>query len=133
MSNNIKEQKEMLARARILRQQSSEAEKALWKQLRGRRLKGFKFRRQVVIEKYIVDFVCLEAGLVIEADGGQHLEQKIYDERRSHFLESKGFKILRFWNNEILVELSSVLEQIELVLNKAPSPQPSPPRGEGVV
>jgi very-short-patch-repair endonuclease len=126
MSRKLIESKEMLDRARALRQQASEAEKALWKQLRGRRLSGFKFRRQVVIENYIVDFVCLEAWLVIEADGGQHMEQKKYDERRSRFLESKGFKILRFWNHEILAELNSVLEQVELVLNNPPSPQPSP-------
>jgi very-short-patch-repair endonuclease len=126
MSRKLIESKEMLDRARALRQQASEAEKALWKQLRGRRLSGFKFRRQVVIENYIVDFVCLEAWLVIEADGGQHMEQKKYDERRSRFLESKGFKLLRFWNHEILAELNSVLEQVELVLNNPPSPQPSP-------
>jgi very-short-patch-repair endonuclease len=126
MSRKLIESKEMLDRARVLRQQASEAENALWKQLRGRRLSGFKFRRQVVIENYIVDFVCLEAWLVIEADGGQHMEQKKYDERRSRFLESKGFKLLRFWNHEILAELNSVLEQVELVLNNPPSPQPSP-------
>ncbi len=89
-------------------------------------MKGYKFRRQLVIEPYIVDFVCLEAKLIIEADGGQHADQIAYDARRTVVLESMGYRVVRFWNNEILGELDSVLGQIELALIESPSPQPSP-------
>ena len=122
--------KEMLGHARTLRRQASDAEMVLWKQLRARRMKGYKFRRQVVIGQYIVDFVCLQAGLIIEADGGQHVKQKRYDNRRTQFLESRGFTVLRFWNHEIFVNFKSVLEQIEYVLNHTPHPNPLP-RGRG--
>jgi len=118
--------KNLLSRARTLRRQASDAECVLWKHLRGYRLKGYKFRRQVVIEPYIVDFVCLEAKLIIEADGGQHADQMAYDARRTARLEAMGYRVVRFWNHEILRELHSVLEQIELALLDAPSPQPSP-------
>jgi len=87
---------------------------------------GFKFRRQVVIESYIVDFVCLEVRLIIEADGGQHSEQVAYDARRTVQLEGMGYRVMRFWNHEVLGELQSVLEQIRAALIEAPSPQPSP-------
>ncbi|MCG8428671.1 MAG: endonuclease domain-containing protein, partial [Chromatiales bacterium] len=122
----VKKSKTLLSRARTLRRQSSKAESALWRQLRGRRLNGYKFRRQVVIEPYIVDFVCLEAKLIIEADGGQHADQQEYDARRTAKLEAMGYTVIRFWNHEILGELDSVLERIALVLIEIPSPQPSP-------
>jgi len=98
----------------------------LWKHLRGHRLEGYKFRRQVVIEPYIVDFVCLDAKLIIEADGGQHTEQRVYDTKRTIRLEAMGYRVMRFWNHEILCELDNVLEQIRTALFEAPSPQPSP-------
>ncbi|TNF92457.1 MAG: endonuclease domain-containing protein [Gammaproteobacteria bacterium] len=116
----------LLSLARILRRQASDAENLLWNHLRGRRLNGYKFRRQVVIEPNIVDFICLEAKLIIEADGGQHAEQMSYDNDRASQLERMGYKVLRFWNHEILNELQSVLEKIALVVDKTPSPQPSP-------
>lgn len=87
---------------------------------------GYKFRRQVVIEPYIVDFVCLEARLIVEADGGQHLEQMEADLERSAFLESLGYKVIRFWNHEILTDIQTVLEHIYECLIETPSPQPSP-------
>ena len=87
---------------------------------------GYKFRRQVVITPYIVDFVCLEARLIIEADGGQHSDQVVYDAKRTARLEGLGYRVMRFWNNEIMDELQVVLEQIRTALNEAPSPQPSP-------
>ena len=116
----------LLARARTLRRQSSDAESVLWHHLRARRLLGYKFRRQVVIEPYIVDFVCLEASLIIEADGGQHSERLAYDVGRTVWLESMGYRVIRFWNHEILGDLQSVLEQIRAALIGVPSPQPSP-------
>ena len=80
----------------------------------------------MVIEPYIVDFVCLEAKLIIEADGGQHADHMAYDARRTARLEGMGYRVMRFWNHEILGELHSVLEQIESALLEGPSPQPSP-------
>ena len=118
--------KKLLIRARALRRQSSDAEKTLWGHLRARRLNGFKFRRQVVIESYIVDFICVEAKLIIEADGGQHTEQRTYDAVRTARLEYLGYRVLRFWNHEVLGELDAVLERISAVLMEFPSPQPSP-------
>ena len=118
--------KKLLTRARALRRQSSDAEKTLWVHLRARRLNGYKFRRQVVVESYIVDFICVEAKLIIEADGGQHTEQKTYDAVRTARLEHLGYRFLRFWNHEILGELDAVLERISAVLMEFPSPQPSP-------
>ena len=116
----------MKSLARKLRQQATDAERMLWKYLRAHRMAGYKFRRQVVIEPYIVDFVCLEARLIVEADGGQHLEQVEGDLKRSVFLESLGYKVMRFWNHEILGDIHTVLERIHGSLIEAPSPQPSP-------
>jgi len=121
----------MKSLARDLRKQATDAEQMLWKYLRAHRMAGFKFRRQVVIEPYIVDFVCLEARLIVEADGGQHLEQVEEDLARSRFLESLGYQVVRFWNHEILGDIHAVLEQIHRLLFEAPSPQPSP-GGRGV-
>ena len=87
---------------------------------------GYKFKRQVIIGPYIVDFVCFEARLVIEADGGQHVEQAVDDKRRTALLESKGFRVIRFWNHDILQNIDSVLEDIHKQLMNTPSPQPSP-------
>jgi very-short-patch-repair endonuclease len=113
---------DMLSRARTLRRQSSEAERTLWKYLRAHRFKGYKFRRQVIIASYIVDFACLDTKLIIEADGGQHVEQMAYDKQRTLYLESIGYRVLRFWNHEILCERQSVLQQIESALSNIPSP-----------
>ena len=116
----------MKSLARKLRHQSTDAERMLWKYLRAHRMAGYKFKRQVVIEPYIVDFMCLEARLIVEADGGQHLEQVKDDLKRSRFLESLGYKVVRFWNHEILCDIHSVLERIHSCLIESPSPQPSP-------
>ena len=116
----------LTTRARALRRQGNRVEDILWKHLRGRRLMGYKFRRQVVVEPYIVDFMCVEAKLIIEADGGQHSNQVTYDDRRTASLEKNGYQVIRFWNHEILEHLEIVLEQIRSALIDAPSPQPSP-------
>jgi very-short-patch-repair endonuclease len=121
-----RESKNLLALARTLRSQSSDAENVLWRHLRARRLMGYKFRRQTVIEPYTVDFVCVEARLIIEADGGQHSDQEAYDARRTAWLEGMGYRVMRFWNPEVLGELQSVLEQIQVALIEVPSPLPSP-------
>ena len=119
----------MKHKARLLRQQSTKAEHHLWQRLRRRQLLGLKFRRQVVIGKYIVDFFCFEKGLIIEVDGSQHMENVEYDELRTQCLERKGYEVIRFWNNEVLNNIEAVLEQIYIKLNR-PSPRPSP-RGRG--
>ena len=105
-------------RARALRIAATDAEQALWRRLRRRQLLGRKFRRQQPLGRYIVDFVCLEARLVVEVDGSQHLEQQSYDEVRRCWLERQGYRVLRFWNNDVLAETDSVVETIAQVLEQ---------------
>jgi very-short-patch-repair endonuclease len=99
-------------KARELRERMTEAETLLWQQLRGRRFQDFKFRRQRPLGPYILDFVCLQAGLVIEIDGGQHAEQQAYDQQRSVLIASHGLNVIRFWNHEVINETPAVLEKI---------------------
>jgi very-short-patch-repair endonuclease len=102
----------MKNRARDLRKESTDAEQHLWYWLRNRHLDGYKFHRQYVMGKYIVDFVCLKKKLVIEIDGGQHAENISYDQNRTVYLNARGFQVLRYWNNEILDKMDAVLEDI---------------------
>ena len=120
----------MKSLARRLRRNSTNAEQLLWYHLRAHRMAGYKFKRQAIIGSYIVDFVCFEARLVIEADGGQHSEQVEEDKRRTALLKSKGFRVIRFWNHEILFDTRNVLHEIHDRLINTPSPQPSPSRRE---
>lgn len=115
--------------AKDLRQQATQAEQTLWQRLRNRQILNAKFRRQHPIPPYIVDFVCLERQLIVEADGGQHAERQTQDEKRTAFLEAQGFRVLRFWNNEVLTETETVLEVIFCALNETPHPNPLP-KGE---
>ena len=101
----------MKSMARKLRRQSTDAERLLWKHLRSRQLKGYKFRRQHAMDPYVVDFICLEAMLIVEVDGSQHLELSNDEERTVH-LESLGYRIVRYWNNEILKDIDAVLDHI---------------------
>jgi very-short-patch-repair endonuclease len=126
------------ATARRLRRDSTEAERALWRLLRARQLSGYKFRRQQPIDRYIVDFICFTPRLVIEVDGGQHGINLDYDERRTRHLEKQGFRVLRFWNNEVLENPEGVCMKILEVLAAPPHlpgaarrAPPSPARGEG--
>jgi very-short-patch-repair endonuclease len=127
---------ETLKRAKRLRREMTPEEKLLWGQLRDRRLEGHKFRSQQPIGPYIADFVCQEQMLIIEADGSQHDDSKS-DARRDAFLTSKGYRVLRFWNNEITCNLMGVLEAVLTALNTPHPPialqwaPPSPSRGEG--
>lgn len=98
--------------ARTLRKGQTDAENLLWRHLRGKQLEGFKFRRQQFIGNYIVDFVCLEKSLILEIDGGQHAVRQDRDIDRDNWLMHEGFKILRFWNNEVLQNIEGVLEVI---------------------
>ena len=109
-------------RSRELRKNATEAEIHLWRYLRSRRFEGFKFRRRRPIGSYIVDFVCLERGLVIELDRGQHTGQQDYDEQRSAYLMYAGYRIIRFWNNDALQNIEGVLQTIDTELRRAPPP-----------
>ena len=104
------------SKARELRRNSTETERVLWRQLRGRELAGYKFDRQVPIEPYIADFVCRSRKLVIELDGGQHKQQRVEDEQRTRWFNSKGYRVLRFWNSEVLTNMAGVLEKIRAEL-----------------
>ena len=110
----------MISRARRLRRNMPDAEKKLWAELRGRRLAGLKFRRQHPIGPYIADFVCHDPKLVIELDGDQHgrKERSKDDAIRTEWLNAKGFKVLRFWNNDVIQTTDTVLETILLEANK---------------
>lgn len=99
-------------RAKSLRSNQTDAENRLWYYLRGKRFYGIKFRRQVIISNYIVDFACIKAALVIEVDGGQHNSQQQYDQKRDGIIEGYGFTVLRFWNNEVLKNTNGVLTVI---------------------
>jgi len=106
--------KQLTQRARNLRQQSTPAEKQLWRYLHGKKLEGTKFRRQQPIGKYIVDFVSFSHKLIIEVDGGHHAEprEQARDQQREAWLQEQGFTVLRFWNNEVLQNTEGVIETI---------------------
>ena len=112
---------------RKLRLAMTDAERKLWSALRAEQMHGYKFRRQHPFADFIVDFVSLDARLVIEVDGGQHGEAVERDARRSGALEAAGFRVLRFWNNEVINEFDAVIQRIWDELEGTPSPpQPSP-------
>lgn len=98
--------------ARKLRRNETEAEKLRWKNLRGRRLDGYKFKRQVAIGGYIADFAALEPRLIIELDGGQHAQRIAEDQMRTAELERFGFRVVRFWNHDVLTNIDGVLEAV---------------------
>jgi very-short-patch-repair endonuclease len=125
-----------LAKAQRLRRELTDAERTLWSVLRNRQLEGAKFRRQQPIGPFIADFICQEHRLIIEADGGQHADNAT-DAKRTAFLESKGYSVLRFWNNDILNNLDGVAQVIADALStphhaQAAPESPSPSRGEGI-
>jgi len=115
-----------IARARDLRRNESDAERQLWTILRSRQLESYKFRRQHTIGPYIVDFVCLANGLVIELDGGQHAVQATRDARRTNYLEARHFRVIRFWNDVVLREAEAVVNVILAALSQPPHPSPLP-------
>jgi very-short-patch-repair endonuclease len=118
----------LIQNARALRAHMTDAERAIWQHLRGGQM-GVKFRRQAPIGRYIVDFVCFSHHVVIELDGGQHADSAS-DKVRDAFLAAEGFKVLRFWNNEVWQQLDGVLEVVRLALLEQ-SPHPNPVRGRG--
>jgi very-short-patch-repair endonuclease len=108
----------------------TDAEINLWMRLRGKQIGGHYFRRQVPIGAYIVDFVCVKAHLIIEVDGSQHLSATEYDEQRTAWLKSRGYRVLRFWDNDVLQRQTAVLESIRVALSATPT-LPSPASGGG--
>jgi len=111
--------------AKILRKRPTEAEKFMWRYLRSKQLEGLKFRRQEPIGNYVVDFVCYEKKIIVEIDGGQHCAER--DGNRNRWLESQDFKILRFWNTEVLKNAQGVWEVIRKNCLSCDSPSPAPP------
>jgi very-short-patch-repair endonuclease len=121
-------------RARQLRRASTDAEKCLWRALRTK-LPRFKWRRQMPIGPYFADFACFAEGLVIELDGGQHAHATDYDEARTLFIQAQGYRVLRFWNTDVLGNAEGVLQTIAGQLSTSPSHScaagPSLSRGRG--
>ncbi|MGI9371861.1 MAG: endonuclease domain-containing protein, partial [Hyphomicrobiales bacterium] len=122
--------------AKVLRHHQTDAEGLLWYYLRKKQLGGYKFRRQKPIGNYIVDFACMSSKVVVERDGGQHADNQIYDQQRDQYLQDAGFKVLRFWNNEVFEHCFGVLEVIYDHLVPPPdqheanaSTSPTPPQG----
>ncbi len=116
----------LLQHAKTLRKTMTDAERTLWYHLRGHRLQGQKFKRQKPLGPFIVDFVNLEHRLVIEVDGGQHADNAPDDRRRDAWLAAQGYRVLRFWNHQVLQELPAVLERIDACLSSAETPSPQP-------
>ena len=95
-----------------MRQDPTDAEKLMWERLRAKRLNGYKFRRQMPIDRFIVDFACFDSKLVVKLDGGQHDKRVAYDEMRTSVINREGFRVLRFWNDEVFENLDGVLTTI---------------------
>jgi very-short-patch-repair endonuclease len=121
-------------RARELRRNPTDTERKLWHHIHDKQIENFRFRRQRPIGKYIVDFICLEANLVIELDGGQHVEQQQYDAERTKYLTAQGLHVLRYWNNDVMQNIEGVLEDIRAALMQRVSlstpSRPSPREGK---
>jgi very-short-patch-repair endonuclease len=113
------------ARSRELRLNATEAERKLWTQLSARKIAGIRFNRQFPIGPFICDFVSRSAKLVIEVDGGQHAVDVDKDQSRTAYLEAQGYRVIRFWNNDVLDRIEGVVSEIERVLADMPSPNPS--------
>lgn len=112
-----------MKKSKQLRKQMTPEELRLWYLLRGRRFFGYKFRRQMPIGAYIVDFACFKAKLIIELDGGQHQDEEDYDQLRTAYLKTNGWEVVRFWNNEFRVNEEDVLN---IILQRLQCLMPSP-------
>ena len=106
-------------RARQLRKEMTPAEKKLWAYLRGNKINGVKFRRQHAVGSYILDFCAIQKKLIIELDGSQHLDQEEYDEERTKYLAAQGYRVLRFWNNQVMNDIESVIKEIAYALESS--------------
>ncbi len=121
-------------RARDLRNDATNAEQMLWRQLKGSRLQDLKFSRQMPIAGYFADFVCRSHKLIVELDGSQHVEGQPHDDARTVQLEAAGYRVIRFWNNDLTSNMPGVLETILSAASgteRVPTPQPPPASGRG--
>ena len=123
--------RQTLERAQSLRRGQTAAEGLLWHYLRNKQLGGYKFRRQQPIGPYIADFACLSRKLLVELDGGQHVEEGDDDQKRDAYLQEQGYRVLRFWNHEVFENCFGVLERIFEELTYPPPHQPSPAPSTG--
>ena len=129
---------DLQSKARYLRRNQTDVERTFWSMLRNRQVSGLKFRRQVPIGNFIVDFVCLDLKFIIELDGGQHAMTVKKDIVRTKYLESKGYKVIRFWNNEVIENLEGVFDTLTLALSQRERELTSElvinslPEGEGI-
>ena len=121
--------REISPHARPLRRRMTDAERTIWFAVRNRRLGGFKFKRQWTISRYVVDFCCLERGLVVEIDGGHHSDKT--DAHRTRELNRLGYRVIRYWNNDVLQNREGVLTDLLSRLQTSPHPGPLPRAGEG--
>ena len=101
-----------LVHARAMRHEPVAPEKKFWSRVRDRRLGGHKFKRQVLIGTYIADFVCIERKLIVELDGGQHAERRVYDEKRDALLRAQGFRVIRVWNIDLMENIDGVMDMV---------------------
>ena len=131
MSDNAYD-RQPTARSRALRNNPTEAERKLWAALSNRQVSGVRFNRQVVIRPFICDFVARSVKLIVEVDGGQHALNAAEDQARTQFLHKRGYRVIRFWNNDVLANIDGVVEIIERALRDRPSPNPSRSGGRGV-
>ncbi len=121
-------------RARDLRNDATNAEQMLWRQLKGSRLQGLKFSRQMPIAGYFADFVCRSHKVIVELDGSQHVEGQPHDDARTKQLEAAGYRVIRFWNNDLTSNMAGVLATILSAASgteRVPTPQPPPASGRG--
>jgi very-short-patch-repair endonuclease len=125
----MSEQRILTDVAKRLRHEMTDAERVLWREVRAHRFASFKFKRQEPLGLYVVDFVCYQAKLIVELDGGHHAEQQEPDAERTRWLESRGFRVVRFWNNDVLTNIAGVMQEIEKELNTTSPPLPGPLTG----
>ncbi len=121
---------QVLDKAKTLRTHQTDAELRLWYHLRAHRFMGLKFKRQKPLGRFIVDFICMERGLIIELDGGQHADDVLRDQQRDVWFGEQGYTVLRFWNNDVMQNLEGVLERIRDAVALSPGPSPASGRGE---
>ena len=120
---------ELTGLARSLRRAQTDAERRLWARLRNRQIDGWKFRRQAPFGPYVLDFHCIDAGLVIEVDGSQHADERVaHDIQRTAYLEANAQRVVRFWNSDVLTNIDGVLEAIYLALGQRQAPSPGAAR-----
>jgi very-short-patch-repair endonuclease len=114
--------------ARTLRHNATDAERKLWQHLKSRQVLGLKFRRQFPIAGFVADFACFELGLVIELDGGQHVDRASLDDARTLRIEANGYRVLRFWNDDVLLRTNAVMDEVYRQVDMLSRAKSTPPR-----